>query len=191
MTKKSLKIALVALVMMPMMALTMNGQTAAERNAAEKGPVISVDKRLYSVGDKITVKVSEITRDATITVWYNVIENEREEGKPENRKEMRKTSESEHSLTVDKEWAGKWIKIVAENTKEKVFSNEIIVPITSQDPASRRTGAEATDVKFEEDKKDDPRSSNQPTESPATPTPTPKPAPTPTPRTTDNPSTTR
>jgi len=172
MTKKSLKIALVALVMMPMMALTVNGQTAAtaaERNAAGKEPVISVDKRSYSVGDKITVKVSEISRDATITVWYNVVENEREEGKPENRKEMRKTSESEHYLTVDKEWAGKCIRIVAENRKERVFSKEIVVQILPSKPGTPgRTGAEATDSNLESDKKDDARNSNQSNVTPST-----------------------
>jgi len=128
MTKKSLKIALVALVMMPMMAF---GQTAAtaERNITGKEPVISVDKRSYSVGDKIAVTVSDISKDAAITVWYNVVDNEKEEGKPENRKEMKKISENEHYMIVEKDWNGKWIRIVAENTKERVFSKEIVVQI--------------------------------------------------------------
>ena len=200
MTKKSLKIALVALVMMPMMALTMNGQTAAstaERNAG-KAPVISVDKRSYSVGDKIAVTVSDISKDATITVWYNVVSNEKEEGKLENRKEMRKASENEHSLLVEKDFAGKWIIIVAENTKERVFSKEIVVqihPMEEPKPGTPgRTGAEAVDNKPESDKKENERNANQSNvtpATPATPTPTPKPAPAPAPKTTDTPSTKR
>jgi len=218
MTKKSLKIALVALVMMPMMALTVNGQTAAstaERNAAGKELIISVDKRSYSVGDKITVKVSDISKDAVITVWYNVVGNEKEEGKLENRKEMRKISENEHVLVVEKDFAGKWIRIVAENKKERVSSKEIIVQIHPMEepkpgtpgrtgaeatdikveepkPATPgRTGAEATDIKLESDKKENERNANQPNVTPARPEPTPKPAPAPEPKTTDTPSTKR
>ena len=137
MTKKSLKIALVALVMMPMMAF---GQTAAtaERNITGKEPVISVDKRSYSVGDKIAVTVSDISKDAAITVWYNVVDNEKEEGKPENRKEMKKISENEHYTVVEKDWNGKWIRIIAEDRKERVSSKEIVVQILpSKDEPSK------------------------------------------------------
>jgi len=123
------------------MALTMNGQTAAStanKNAAGKAPVISVDQKSYSIGDKITVRVSEISKDASITVWYNVVDNEKEEGKPENRKEMKKISENEHYTIVEKDWNGKWIRIIAEDRKERVSSKEIVVQILpSKDEPSK------------------------------------------------------
>ena len=203
MTKKSLKIALVALVMMPMMALTMNGQSAAstsapasDRNATGKAPVITVEKRDYSVGDKITVKVSNIptaavssaassanrnAKEATITVWYEVVELSAVSASAASnarasKKAMKKVSNSEHTLVVDKAWAGKQLKIVAENTTEKVFCNEIVVKINAQASKDSKESNESRKAAAE-------RNTNQPAVTPAepAPTPTPKPAPAPTP----------
>ena len=182
--------------MMPMMALTMNGQSAAstsasDRNATGKAPVITVEKTVYSVGDKITVRVSNIPTAATvnnaagdaanrnaketaITVWYEVVElsassfSDTKSGK----KAMRKVSNSEHTLTVDKAWAGKQLKIVAENINEKVFSNEVVVKINAKDQDPKGS---------KEARKSSPKRTNQPNATPVAPAPTPKPAPAPSP----------
>ena len=159
MTKKSFKTALIALVMMmPIMALR-----------AENVPVVKTDKTEYAVEEKISVTVTEISKDATIKVWYSVVDskndvikdsnvikdskndvikdskndafkdNKSDVVKSEERKEMKKISDTEHYLLVSEDMAGKCIKIVAENTKDKTFSKEVNVQIKESKPTSKST----------------------------------------------------
>jgi hypothetical protein len=117
----------IGIVLMAMILPVMSLQAGTGPN----DPRIRTNKTDYYVGDQVTVTVDN-TQNGNIQVIYCLLETRNSATNPNKKWTMYKSSNASHYFTLTDAWANKWLKIIANNTTNGGWSDEIYIQIKAK-----------------------------------------------------------